>query len=265
MAFAAEQPTARTDPRHSMTAHDEKNLLSNKRIPRKERLIVALDVPTHEQAYWLVGTLGDAVEFYKIGLELLLAGDYNSLVDELIARGKKVFVDLKLFDVPETVQAAVRQLNKRATFVTVHGNESIMRAACEVKNDVGILAVTFLTSLDDDDLRDLGVPENISVMDVVESRTRRALKIGCDGVISSALEAPGLRREFGTKFLIVSPGIRPQGMGVLREDQKRVVSPRQAFLNGADYIVVGRPIRDSSDPKAMAIEIQNMITDLFPK
>lgn len=233
--------------------------LSNKDINPRERLIVALDFPGVEEAKRHVELLGDAVWFYKLGLELFMAGGYFELIDWLAERGKKVFVDLKFFDVPETVRAAVRQLRDRgATFATVHGNEAMLKAAAEEKNDLGILGVTVLTSLDQGDLRDLGFEVDVGAL--VLSRARRALRAGCDGVISSGLEAADLRRELGERLLIVTPGIRPVAN---TDDQKRVVNVEQAFMNGADYIVVGRPIRRAAGPARAADDIQATIAGLF--
>jgi orotidine-5'-phosphate decarboxylase len=226
-------------------------------IPNRERLIFALDVADAAAARQLVERLGEAVNFYKIGLELFMAGEYFPLLDWLVARNKKVFVDLKFFDVPATVAAAVRQLrNRGVTFTTVHGNQSIMEAAAEAKGDVKILAVTVLTSLDRGDLDDLGF--KCDVQQLVLSRARRALEAGCDGVISSGLEAPLLRQQIDSRLLVITPGIRPvENRG--SDDQKRVVSVEQALGYGADYVVVGRPIRDAADPKAAAEHIQQQI------
>ncbi len=233
-----------------------------KSIPRKDRLIVALDVPSAEEAKQLVGALGDAVGFYKIGLELFMAGGYFELLEWLTQRGKKVFVDLKFFDVPETVCAAVRGLRDRGvTFATVHGNQAMLEAAGREKGDVKILAVTVLTSLDRGDLDDLGFQCNVEQL--VLSRARRALQAGCDGVISSGLEAPALKRELGSRVLVVTPGIRPVENRPA-DDQKRTVDVAQAFANGADYIVVGRPIRKATDPHAAALAIQQTIASIFP-
>ncbi len=235
------------------------NFLSKKNIPVRERLIFALDVPTHEDALAMIDRLGDSVWFYKIGLELFMAGGYFELLAELQNRDKRVFVDLKFFDVPQTVGSAVRRLNGRgATFCTVHGNENILAAACEAKQDVKVLAVTVLTSLDEGDLHDLGFQCNPG--ELVLSRARRALAVGCDGVISSGLEAAGLREELGSRFLVVTPGIRPVANV---DDQKRVVNVEQAFRNGADYIVVGRPIKNAPDPREAAQGIQQTIARVF--
>ena len=237
----------------------DNSLLSAKDIPPRERLIFALDVAGPDEARRFVDQLGDSVEFYKLGLELFMAGGYFELVDELAAAGKKIFVDLKFFDVPQTVKSAVRQLNGRgATFTTVHGNENILEAACSVKEDVKVLAVTVLTSLDEGDLRDLGF--RCTPKELVLSRARRALKVGCDGVISSGLEAPELRKELGANFLVITPGIRPVANV---DDQKRTVNVERAFRNGADYIVVGRPIKEAPDPRAAAESIQETIAGVF--
>ncbi|MSO92307.1 MAG: orotidine-5'-phosphate decarboxylase [Rhodospirillales bacterium] len=240
----------------------ETSFLSRKPIPPEERLILALDVPGAEEARALIETLGDSVRFYKMGLELFMAGGYFELMDWLAARGKKVFVDLKFFDVPETVAAAVRRLKGRgAAFATVHGNDAILEAACKAKDgSLGILAVTMLTSLDQRDAEDLGFQADIGA--IVLSRARRALAIGCDGVISSGLEAKRLREQLGEKLLVVVPGIRP-GTNRPADDQKRTVDLEEAFLNGADYVVVGRPIRGAPDPRAAAEAYQARIRKLF--
>ena len=223
-------------------------------IPADERLIFALDVPDADRARALAEQLGDAVKFYKLGLELMMAGGYFELLDWLVARDKRIFVDLKFFDVPATVGRAVARLTDRGvTFATVHGNQSIMEAAAAAKGDVKILAVTVLTSLDRGDLDDLGFDCDVDAL--VLSRARRALEAGCDGVVSSGLEAPKLRAAVDERLLVVTPGIRPVENRP-SDDQKRVVTVDQAFRNGADYIVVGRPIRDAADPRAAAESIQ---------
>ncbi|HJS76189.1 MAG TPA: orotidine-5'-phosphate decarboxylase [Burkholderiales bacterium] len=229
-------------------------------IPRTERLIAALDVSTPQEARRLAERLGDAVRFYKVGLELFMAGGYFELVDWLVDRDAKVFVDLKFFDVPETVRRAVANLRGRGvTFATVHGNQAMMEAAAREKGEVKILAVTALTSLDRGDLDDLGF--SCDVARLVLSRARRALEAGCDGVISSGLEAQALKAEFKDRLLVVTPGIRP--VDNRADDQKRTVDVAQAFANGADYIVVGRPIREAADPRAAAQAIQATIAALF--
>ena len=240
-----------------------KNNLSTKSIPSPERLIFALDVPSVEKAKALVETLGDAVRFYKLGLELFMAGGYFELIDWLRERGKKVFVDLKFFDVPATVASAIRQLKVHdAAFATVHGNDAILAAAVDAAQptDLRILAVTVLTSLDRNDLEDLGFQCDPQAL--VLSRAKRALALGCHGVISSGLEAAPLRQELGNHFLVITPGIRPVENRE-SDDQKRTVDVAEAFLNGADYIVVGRPIRNAPDPRAAAEGIQRVISELF--
>jgi orotidine-5'-phosphate decarboxylase len=239
------------------------NFLSRKDIPRRDRLILALDVPTVVEAKELVERLGDSVMFYKLGLQLFMAGGYFELVKWLRARNKEVFVDLKFFDVPETVKNAVMQLKQwDAAFVSVHGNDEMLQAAVSGKNGIKILAVTVLTSLDESDMKALGFEKDIK--SVVESRAKKALELGCDGLISSGIEAPALREKFGDKFLIVVPGIRP-GSNRPIDDQKRTVDVEEAFRNGADYIVVGRPILNETDQKAAAETIQARIATLFTK
>ena len=232
--------------------------MQHKDIPNRERLIFAMDVPTVDRAKQVAEELGDAVTFYKIGLELMMSGEYFELLDWMLARDKKVFCDLKFFDIPATVGSSVRQLKDRgASFVTVHGNQSIMEAAAENKGDtLKVLGVTVLTSLDRGDLDDLGFDCDVSAL--VLSRAKRALEAGCDGVISSGLEVPKLREFVDEKLLVVTPGIRPVD-NKPAGDQKRVVTVETAFKNGADYIVVGRPIRDAASPREAAESIQASI------
>lgn len=223
-----------------------------------DRLILALDVPTAAEARSLVDHLGETVTFYKIGLELFLSGGYFELADWLHAQGKKVFADLKLFDVPQTVGSAVRQLRRRdVDFVTVHGNDAILRAAGEAaEGTLGILAVTVLTSLDRADMEDLGFQADIP--EIARSRARRAEAIGCAGVICSGHEVAGLRAAVSDRFRLVVPGIRA-AVQAGTDDQKRTVDVEAAFKAGADYIVMGRPIRTASDPAAAAAHIQARI------
>jgi len=232
--------------------------VTNNTIPVNDRLIFAMDVPDCDRARALADELGDAVTFYKIGLELMMSGGYFELLDWLLTKDKKVFCDLKFFDIPATVGSAVRRLKDRgASFVTVHGNQSMMEAAAENKGDtLKVLGVTVLTSLDRGDLDDLGFDCDIG--ELVLSRARRALEAGCDGVISSGLEVAKLREQIDPRLLVVTPGIRPVD-NKPEGDQKRVVTVDKAFANGADYIVVGRPIRDAHDPRAAAEAIQATI------
>lgn len=241
------------------------SFLSKKSIPANERLIFALDVPGEDEALELVEKLGDSVKFYKLGLELFMSGNYFELVESLVKRkNKKVFVDLKFFDVAETVSRAVRRLRDvGATFATVHPtNDDLLRAVVREKNGLKILVVTVLTSLSQSDMDDLGF--HVDIKQIVFSRARRALDLGCDGVISSGLEASMLRDQLGDQFLIVAPGIRPGTNNLVADDQKRVVDVEEAFHNGADYIVVGRPIRNAPDPLVAAESFQRRIAALFP-
>ena len=238
--------------------------MKHKDIPERDRLIFAMDVPDCDRARALADELGDAVNFYKIGLELMMSGEYFELLDWLLRRDKKVFCDLKFFDIPATVGSAVRQLQHRgATFVTVHGNRSIMEAAAANKGEtLKVLGVTVLTSLDRGDLDDLGFDCDLEAL--VLSRAWQALEAGCDGVISSGLEVPKLREHVDEKLLVVSPGIRPVDNKPVG-DQKRVVTVETAFANGADYIVVGRPIRDADSPRAAAEAMQASISKQLAK
>jgi len=240
----------------------------NTAIPERERLIFALDVASLEQAQALIRQLGNSVEFYKLGLEVFLSGHYFELMAELKGNGKKVFADLKLFDIPATVAAAVRQLSKhQVDFCTVHGNDSMLKAAADAKGDMQILAVTALTSLDQGDLDDLGF--QCDARTLVLSRARRALALGCDGVVSSGLEVSALREHADPRLITVCPGIRPihndeggdEGGGEGRDDdQQRVMTPFAAIKGGADYLVVGRPIKSAGDPAAAAEAIQKEIS-----
>lgn len=243
------------------------SLLSDKNIPINERLIVALDMQTVAEAKALVDRLGDSVTFYKIGLSLVFDEGFWGLFDWLGKRGTKAFADLKLYDIPETVRGAVQKLvGRSASFVTVHAHDKMIKAAIEARGthkELKILAVTVLTSLDSGDLKDMGFPET-NVEQLVLSRARRMLDAGCDGVISSGIEVPSLRREYGDNFLIVVPGIRPvENTEERSDDQKRVVDIEEPFRRGADYIVVGRPIRSAADPALAAQRIQERIAALF--
>tara|TARA_B100001142_G_scaffold101473_2_gene103602 strand:+ start:1304 stop:2026 length:723 start_codon:yes stop_codon:yes gene_type:complete len=238
----------------------EKKLKKN--IVNKDRLIFALDVDDCKKAKNLVEELGDSVSFYKLGLELMMTDEYFDLMSWMLKKDKKIFADLKFFDIPATVGAAVRSLkNRGASFVTVHGNQAIMESAAENKGDsLKVMAVTALTSLDRGDLNDLGFDCDVS--ELVLSRAKRALEAGCDGVISSGIEAPLLRKHINEKLLVITPGIRPVDNKPC-EDQKRVVTVEKAFSNGADYIVIGRPIRDANNSRLAAENIQNSIDIIF--
>jgi orotidine-5'-phosphate decarboxylase len=230
-------------------------------IPPQERLIVALDVPTAREARALVERLGDAVRFYKVGLELFSSGGYFELIEWLAGQGKRVFADLKLYDIPETVRRAVANLRSSgATFLTVHGHRSVMEAAAAEKGALQILAVTVLTSFDQRDLEEMGSTRTVEQL--VLARAKGAAESGCDGVIASGMEAGVLKKSFGSRLLIVTPGIRPVENRP-SDDQKRAVDAAQAFANGADYIVVGRPVRQASDPRAAALALQETIKKSF--
>ncbi|HBT96685.1 MAG TPA: orotidine-5'-phosphate decarboxylase [Desulfobulbaceae bacterium] len=229
-------------------------------IPLDERIIFALDVADATEARRLVELLRGEISFFKVGLQLFLAG-WWPVIDFISERGCRVMVDLKFFDIPETVALAVAELQKhKVTFATIHGNDPIIRAAVARKTgDMKLLAVTVLTSFDESDMRDMGMTGSIA--DLVLLRAKKAIALGCDGVVSSGLEARGLRQNASGSFIIVTPGIRP---GVNRDvigtdDQKRVATAREAIRNGADHVVIGRPIRDAKDPLAMARSIKEEI------
>lgn len=239
----------------------DRSLLSTKSIDPRDRLIFALDVPTKGEALAWIDRLGDAVTFYKLGLEFCMSGQYFEVLDELKARGKKVFADLKFYDVPATVRGAVANLaHSDAYCCTLHGVTSIYAAAVSVKGPMKLLAVTVLTSLDSKDIVELGWSG--SVEDLVSMRARRAVEAGIDGLICSGQEAARLRRELGHGPLIITPGIRAV-MERGSDDQKRTMTLEEAFLAGADHIVVGRPIRNAPDPRAAAETMQEEIACLF--
>ena len=228
-----------------------------KSIPTRERLIFALDVATAEEARHWIERLGDSVAFYKIGMELLTSGDYFTVLRELDQRNKKVFVDLKFHDVPATVASAVRGLTRYpVSLCTLHSSSrAMLEGAAAVKGDIRLLAVTVLTSFDQNDLADLSI--HTPIAELVPQRARFALDCGFDGVVCSGLELPALRAQVDHRLLAVCPGIRPVAAD---DDQKRTVDVAQAFRSGADYIVVGRPIRQAADPRAAAESIQQSIS-----
>lgn len=229
-----------------------------KDIPLKERIILALDVETPGQARELVEKTESHLGFYKVGLELFMAGWFET-VDWLTDRGHKVMLDLKFFDIPETVKRAVARLrDHRITFATIHGNDPIIRAALEEKGDMKLLAVTVLTSFGEEDLRAMGMTRSIE--DLVYFRAKRALELGCDGVVCSGLEAGRLRQGLGGKLLLVTPGIRP-GANVMdnADDQARIMTAGRALAAGADHVVVGRPISKAADPVAVIEAMQQEI------
>ena len=234
--------------------------MSEHQIPLKDRIIVALDVHDPAKAKEVVKTCESHIGFFKVGLQLFMA-DWFNIVDWIVDRGHKVMLDLKFFDIPETVKLAVEQVNSRGvTFATIHGNDPIIRAAVEARGDMQLLAVTVLTSFGEEDLRAMGMTQ--SVEDLVYFRARRALELGCDGVVSSGLEAERMRRDLGEKLLIVTPGIRP-GANVedAGDDQKRIVTAGMAIANGANHVVVGRPITKAKDPiRVIEMMQQDIVT-----
>ena len=227
-------------------------------IPLQERIIVALDVANPDLAKEMVRRCESHVSYYKVGLQLFMAS-YFEVVDWIIARGHKVMLDLKFFDIPETVKLAVEQVNNRGvSLATIHGNDAIIRAAMEARGDLQLLAVTVLTSFGEEDLRAMGMTQ--SVEDLVLYRAKRALELGCDGVVSSGLEAERLRADLGDKLLLVTPGIRP-GANVSdgSDDQKRIMTAGRAIAGGANHVVVGRPITKADDPVAVISAMQEDI------
>ncbi len=219
-------------------------------IAPRDRLIVALDLPGLEQAEAMVARLGDSVTFYKIGYQLGYAGGLT-LVRKLADQGKKVFLDLKLHDIGNTVARGVESVAKLgATFLTVHAYPQTMKAAAEARagTSLQILAVTVLTSYDDGDLHAAGY--RLAVSDLVEARAQQAQVLGLDGIVCSPEEAAVLRKIVGHQMSLVTPGIRPAGAEV--GDQKRIMTPARAIAAGSDYLVVGRPITGAADPKAAA-------------
>lgn len=225
-------------------------------IPLNERIIVALDVDHPDKAKELVKKCESHIGYYKVGLQLFM-GSWFETVDWIVDRGHKVMLDLKFFDIPETVKLAVEQVNSRGvSLATVHGNDPIIRAALEAKGDMKLLAVTVLTSFGEEDMRAMGMSQSIA--DLVYFRAKRALELGCDGVVSSGLEAEKMRNDLGEKLLIVTPGIRP-GDNVVEDDQKRVMTAGAAISAGANHVVVGRPITKAADPIKVIEQMQQEI------
>src|ERR1700688_112854 len=223
-------------------------------IAPRDRLIVALDLPSVTAAEALIARLGDAVTFYKIGYQLAYAGGLP-LVRELASSGKKVFIDLKLHDIGNTVARGVESVaTLGATFLTVHAYPQTMKAEAEARagSDLKILAVTVLTSYDDDDLHAAGY--RLGVSDLVEARAQQAQVLGVDGLVCSPEEAASLHKIVGHQMVLVTPGVRPAGTAA--GDQKRIMTPARAIAAGADYLVVARPVIEAADPKAAADAIQ---------
>jgi orotidine-5'-phosphate decarboxylase len=215
---------------------------------KRNPIIVALDVDSGEEARRLVSRLGESIHFYKVGMELYAAAAMP-FVRELIAGGKDVFLDMKFYDIPETVKRAVAQVaGTGVRFLTVHGSGPVMRAAVEGKGDsaLKLLAVTVLTSFDRQDLLDLGYPCNVAYL--VALRARKAREAGMDGMVASPLDVATVRNIAGPDAILVAPGVRSPGGAAA--DQKRVATPAEALRNGADYLVMGRQITRAPDPAA---------------
>ena len=224
------------------------------KIAPKDRLMVALDLPGVAEAEAMIARLGDSVTFYKIGYQLVYAGGLP-LAEQLTKAGKKVFIDLKMHDIGNTVARGVESVAKLgATFLTVHAYPQTMKAAVEARagSSLKILAVTVLTSYDDGDLHAAGY--RLNVADLVEARAQQAQVLGVDGLVCSAEEVGNVRKIVGHQMHLVTPGIRPAGADV--GDQKRIMTPARAIAAGADYLVIGRPITGVADPKAAADAIQ---------
>lgn len=227
----------------------------------KEKLIVALDIPDLAAAKKLVDEIGDEVIFYKIGLELMMSGGYFELVKWLKNKGKKVFADLKLYDISETVGRAVKNLSQyEIDLLTIHtASRGIMEQAAQNKGKMQVIGVTVLTNLDQKDLGEMGFDPKISLENLVIKKTEMALSSGLDGIVASALEAPNLRQKFGSDFLIVSPGIRLEA--IANDDQKRVADVQTALTNGSSHLVVGRPITRDSNPQVAAQKFNQLIAN----
>lgn len=219
----------------------------------KNPIIVALDVTNAAEARHLIDQLGDSVNFYKVGMELYASAGI-AFVEQLISEGRQVFLDLKFYDIPETVKRATAQVaQKGVQLLTVHGSKAVMRAAVEGRGSsaLKLLGVTVLTSFDESDLADMGYP--CKVEDLVALRVNNARDAGIDGVVCSPLEAARVRSVLGPQAVIVTPGVRSAGAG--KGDQKRVATPAEAMASGATYLVIGRQITRAADPRAEARRI----------
>ena len=231
-------------------------------IPAQDRLIVALDLSDVPAAERLVDQLDGVATFFKVGLTLQLAPGVERLIQSLIDRGKRVFLDYKYYDIPETIRKAVSRASERGvSFLTIHGSSSLIKAAVEGCGSSGmkLFTVTVLTSWDKSDLLDMGYSQH-AVDELVLFRARKALEAGCDGVIASGREAQAIR-ELTDKLLVVTPGIRPDGYG--EDDQKRRTTPADAIQAGADYLVIGRPITGAADPRVASQQILEEMQKAF--
>lgn len=225
-------------------------------IPLNERIIFALDFADPREALSWVERVDDQVKFFKVGLQLFIAGGWP-VVDQIVRRGNQVMLDLKLYDIPATVQLAVAQFADRGiALTTVHGYGPVVEAALAANSGVRILAVTVLTSMGSEELAELNYQGTVA--ELVMQRAQKVLALGCDGIVCSAQEAASLRKNLGYEFTMVTPGIRPLDAAV--NDQQRIATPKQAILDGADHLVIGRPIRDAADPSATIAAIQQEIS-----
>ena len=226
-----------------------------------DKLILALDVPDFESAKKLVKDLGNDVQFYKIGLELMASGDYFRIIDFLKNNHKKVFADLKLYDISQTIARSVKNLAKfEIDLLTIHSaSRDIMLRASENKGTMKIVAVTVLTNLNEQDLQEMGFDQAKSLEDLVLKKTKLALESNLDGVVASSQEAQNLRNKCGQDFLIVTPGIRLEK--ILNDDQKRVADVKSALASGASHLVVGRPITQSENPHLTAQKFIKLINE----
>ncbi len=229
-------------------------------MPTENPLIIALDFDNAKQALKLIHDIGPAADFYKVGMELYAVGGMQ-LVSEVSALGKKVFLDLKLYDIGETVKRATRQIcqSGRVYFLTVHGSRAVMQAAAEGREETStkILAVTVLTSFDQEDLADLGY--SVALADLVALRVRKAVESGMDGIVCSALEVARVREIGGPTLKLVIPGVRSAGAD--KGDQKRVATPGDALRDGADYLVIGRQVTRAQDPRRACEEILGELSE----
>lgn len=230
-----------------------------------EKLIVAIDFPDFNQVKTLVEKLGNDVNFYKIGLELMASGDYFNIIEFLKNKNKKVFADLKLYDISQTIARSVANLSRfDIDLLTIHcASRDIMLKASENKGKMKIVAVTILTNLDKNDLQEMGYDNSINLTEMVIKKTQMALSCNLDGVVSSAHEARILRQNFGKDFLIITPGIRAQtnSENIANDDQKRVADAKFALEAGSSYLVVGRPITQSNEPALSAQKFIKIINE----
>ncbi len=221
-------------------------------------IIVALDVPSESEARTLVKALGKAVSFYKVGLELYASAGMD-FVRELRGEGKRVFLDLKMYDIPETIKRAVAQVGKAGPdFLSIHAITPVLRAAVEGRGDssLKLLAVTVLTSFDDGDVEEMGFP--FTLLELVERKTRKAIAAGVSGMITSPREVARVRAIAGPEAILVTPGVR--SAGAARGDQKRVATPEEALAAGANYVVMGRQITRAEDPRGEALRVLDQIS-----